>query len=434
MPRALPDDPSAPAATDEVLPGMAGPEDWAGVKAPDRRFLIDGWLVRGAAGLLGGEDGVGKSLLGQQMATCGAAGVDFLGLPIERARALYITCEDPIEELHRRQECINAALGVDMGVLKGWLRTSSLKGHIGNELATFDKSGQMTPTRRYAQVRQAALDFGAALIFIDNSAHVFPGNENARHDVAAFLGLLEQLSIEIDGAVVLLAHPNKQHSQGNTQGNEYSGSTGWSAHVRNRLFLDWDSSDPPNPDGRLLRRSKSNYAVKGEEISFVWHNWAFTRFDDLPVGTGAELRAVAKANAENDAFLRCLATCTEKRRAVSHNPGTNYAPKIFAGMPEAKGVAVKAFKGAMERLLHIGEIELDAPLWQDAHRHWKQGIRAVKKCGDPLAVAPCGDLRRPPPQTGGNPCGDPRAATPPSTTYIMGAAHEAAAPDNDENG
>jgi hypothetical protein len=46
-------------------------------------------------------------------------------------------------------------------------------------------------------------------------------------------------------------------------------------------------------------------------------------------------------------------------------------------MTEAKGVKIEGFKAAMERLLHIGKIELDVDLWPGTNRHSKRGIRAT---------------------------------------------------------
>lgn len=343
------------------LPGGAGPEEWAECEPPERRFIMPGWIVRGAAGLLGGQDGVGKSLIAQQTASCAAAGASFLGRPIERVRSLYVTCEDPLDELHRRQNAINAALGIEMHHLDGWFRAHSLKGQLGNELATFDDKGRLHPTERYEQLRTTALAFGAQLVFVDNAAHVFPGNENARHDVAAFLGLLERLSQEIDGAVVLLAHPNKQHGQGNKQGNEYSGSTGWSAHVRNRLFLDWaDSADgpPTDPDMRVLRRSKANYAARGEEIRCRWHHWAFVAESDLPEDERAQLAATAQASADNALFLACLRERNRQERPVSESPASRtFAPLVFAQMAESKGIGRQRLEAALDRLFRIDLIE-----------------------------------------------------------------------------
>jgi RecA-family ATPase len=409
---------------------------------------MPGWIVRGSAGLLGGQDGVGKSLLAQQMATCAAAGVPFLGMPLERVPTIYVTCEDDMDELHRRQETINAALGITMVSLKGKLNLYSLKGVIGNELASRDENGDMVLTTRYHQIRKSAADLKANLIFVDNAAHVFAGNENDRHDVATFLGVLERLSIEIDGAVVLLAHPNKQHSQGNKQGNEYSGSTGWSAHVRNRLFLDWITGDdgaPADPDERVLRRSKSNYAAKGEEIAFRWHKWAFVRGDDMPREQQAEIALNIQASAENDRFLACLDKLTEERRAVSHSPNAgNYAPKIMARMTTGKGMRQTQFVGAMERLFSIGQIAAGQPLWMGADRKSVIGIArstpsdALRDGAGRSSVSHCNSLRDGSAgrsenvrdghaQVIENTCGTVRERGCPSTTYIGDAAHGAAA-------
>lgn len=420
------------------LPGVINPADWCSARVPARRFILQGWIVRGACGLLSGQEGVGKSLLAQQMATCAAAGRPFLGLDIASVPSIYVTCEDPADELWRRQADINAALGITMGSLEDRLRLVSLKGVIGNELGTFTTEGRLQISQRYRQLEKLCTDFGAGLVYLDNAAHFFAGNENARHDVAAFLGLLEQLSETIDGAVVLLAHPNKQHAQGNTAGNEYSGSTGWSAHVRNRLFLDWSNRDEDGHDnggdGRVLRKSKANYSRQGEEIICRWHDWAFVRDEDLPVDTRLELDTVIRANAENAAFLRCLAVATEAKRAVSHNPGINYFGAIFPAMPESRGYRQVHFKAAFERLLHLGEIELDRQLWRGDNRHWKYGIRAAPTCANPpakmaenLALTPaptsCADPRQAAPETAENlapTCVDPCANPSPSTTYIQG--------------
>jgi RecA-family ATPase len=412
-----------------LLPGGAGPEEWAGTTAPDRRFMVPHWIVRGAAGLLGGQDGVGKSLLGQQLATSAAAKVPFLGLPVERVKALYLTCEDPLEELQRRQEAINRAQGLTMEQLRGWLRVHSLKGQLGNELATFD-GGRLTPTDRYRQLRETALNFEAQLVLVDNAAHVFAGNENARHEVAAFLGLLERLSEEIDGAVILLAHPNKQHGQGHKQGNEYSGTTGWSAHVRNRLFFDWTGGDdgPADPDERVLRRSKANYAARGEEIRCRWFKGAFVRDEDLPADLAGEIAATAAANNDNDIFLTCLRERTRQSRAVSEKHSPTFAPSEFAKMSEAKGLSKARLEAAMNRLFRLGAIER-AELWKGPDRKPVYGLRET--AGN-AAVNGAGDVRGTPGVTAAADCAGNAGETHTVPKGTNGAALGAAAPANQD--
>ena len=369
----------APAREVDALPGGVDPFDWEGKKAPHRQFIIPGWIVRGAAGLLSGQEGVGKSLIAQQMATCAALGVPFVGLEIARVNAMYVTCEDPLDELWRRQESINAALGCRMSDLRGRLKLHSLVGEIGNELGTFDNEGRITPSRRYQQLVDTSVQFGAQLTILDNAAHMFAGNENARHDVAAFLGLIERYAIAINGAAILLAHPNKSHSQGNKQGNEYSGSTGWSAHVRNRLFIDYapapETGAPADPDERVLRKSKANYGKKGEEVAFRWHEWAFVNQGEIPTDRSREIEEAARAGEENERFLACLDKATAERRTVSARlAAPNYAPRIFAQMPVAKGLPAERFEQALQRLLHLELIAGEGQVFKRDNRTWALGI------------------------------------------------------------
>ena len=52
-------------------------------------------------------------------------------------------------------------------------------------------------------------------------------------------------------------------------------------------------------------------------------------------------------------------------------------------MPQAKGLTAKGFKAAMERLLSLGTIALDQPLWRGSNRLMKQGIKRTQICTDP---------------------------------------------------
>lgn len=432
----VPDDVIADQEAGTELPGGVDPQDWEGKRAPHRQFIIPGWVVRGAAGLLSGQEGVGKSLIAQQMATCAALGIPFLGMEIARVNAMYVTCEDPLDELWRRQESINAALGCTMSDLQGRLRVHSLVGELGNELATFDSSGQMTPTKRYNQLVASSLEFGAQLTILDNAAHMFAGNENTRHDVAAFLGLIERYSITINGAAILLAHPNKAYAQGAKQGNEYSGSTGWSAHVRNRLFIDYapppESGAPADPDERILRKSKANYGKRGEEVTFRWHEWAFVSVDDIPDSKAREIAEAAQAGMENERFLECLDKATEERRTVSvRNAAPNYAPRVFSKMTIAKKMPIASFERALERLLHLGIIAGEGQVFKRDNRSWALGIvraERTKQCTKPAQSGAQSDAQS---------AQDPRHSSALHSTpiyNIYGGTPEGGPPIHDEEG
>jgi RecA-family ATPase len=418
----------------------------ANVKPRAKQFSIERLAPLAEVTLFTGPGSAGKSLLGQQLATAAAAGLPCLGLSVMTGPAIYLTCEDDAEQLHWRQAHISDGIGAPMASLAGRLHLISLRGELDNALMVDQGQGRLMPSSSYKRLVDTIRVTGSRLVILDNVAHLFTGNENDRGDVTRFVNLLNRLAGETGAAILLLGHPPKP-GRPTDAAHDYSGSTAWINAVRSQFKIDHERDENGNildHDARVLTVGKANYARKGDALRFRWHNWAFLRDEDLPKDQRAEIAAVIKGNMEDDAFLRCLAACTANKRAVSHNPGVNYAPTVFAKMPEGKGLGRNVFERAFERLLHVGKIELDAQLWQDSHRHWKHGIKAAGKCGDPPqemaenraatpAATPCGDLRQPPNQPIEIACGDLRAATPLYTTYNTGAASRPGAPDKNSD-
>ena len=59
-------------------------------------------LPIGYLSLLAGHGGVGKTSIAKYLAACIGAGRPFFGLPVERRRVLYLSCEDRADVLHWR--------------------------------------------------------------------------------------------------------------------------------------------------------------------------------------------------------------------------------------------------------------------------------------------------------------------------------------------
>src|SRR5262252_3776133 len=79
---------------------------------PPPEWIWDGLALRGTVVVLGGDGGVGKSLLLQQLLSCSALGRPCLGRHVERVKAFGWFCEDSEDWLKRRQLWINEHLGV----------------------------------------------------------------------------------------------------------------------------------------------------------------------------------------------------------------------------------------------------------------------------------------------------------------------------------
>jgi len=352
-----------------LLP-LIDPGEWSGLAVPERRWALNGWMPARQVTYLTGSGGEGKSLLAQQLCTCIALGRPFLGIPTTATTAIYLTCEDDADELHRRQQAICEMLGVDLRDLSGRLHLVALVGATGNELASFDQHNRMKVEPGYGRLAATIEATGAGFAALDNVAHLFAGNENIRAQVAAFVGLLNQLA-QRGASVLLLGHPNKA-------GDAFSGSTAWENQVRSRLFLSSAKAAAEatgDADGRIMSRGKANYAKKDEVLTMRWHRWAFVNEADLPPGE-AERSADARRAADDELFLACLHEWISQHRAVSEKHGPTFAPAKFAGSAAAKGVGKARLEAAMGRLLAAARIE-NGHLWKKADRKPQFGLHEI---------------------------------------------------------
>jgi RecA-family ATPase len=407
---------------------------WQHGAAPDRQWVLQDWLPHCQATYLTGPGSAGKSLLAQQLATCVALGVPFMGVSTRQSNAMYLTCEDDLDELHRRQVGICGALGVDMAALAGNLHLVSLAGHLNTELATFEKpergehgdnSPAMRPTKRFRALEGTAIAHEVGFIALDNVAHLFTGNENIRNEVAAFMALMNRLARRTSGSVLLIGHPNKA-------GDSFSGSTAWENQVRSRLYLETprrDDGSPVDPDARVLSRQKSNYATNGATMSFRWHKWAFVDEATLPTEYRDELQKTIEATRDNELFLACLAERNRQKRPVSEHPAANYAPKQFAAMPESQRIGRQRLTDAMDRLFRTGKIERGVVCRDPKKRRDQEGLIEVQQA--PQTPAPNRA------QTPAQDCPTPVTPSAPNTYPIPkgigGAALGSAAPHNDDD-
>lgn len=344
-----------------------------------KSFAVEKIAPLGEVTLFTGKGSAGKSLLGQQLATCAAAGLRCLGLSVIRGPAIYLTCEDDDEQLHWRQTQICKSLGVPMASLAGALHLVSLRGALDNAFGTFGSDGTLSPAPAFHRLVAMIKATCAKIVILDNVAHLFTGNENDRGDVTQFVNLLNRAAGEMGPAMLLVGHPNKG-------GDDYSGSTAWLNAVRSQVFLDHDMET----DLRTLTLGKANYAQKGDLVRFLWVDGAFVREDELPPDAARELRETVQASGDNELFLSCLRERTKQHRAVSEKRGPTYAPTEFAKMAESKGIGKDRLDKAMDRLFRISAIER-AELWKGDDRKPVFGLREVRptlcaaNAGDPHA-------------------------------------------------
>lgn len=335
----------------------------ADVRPKTKAFAIAQIAPLAEVTLFTGQGSAGKSLAGQQMATAASAGLSFLGLNVQQATAIYVTCEDDPEQVHWRQAHICESMGVLMSDLAGKLHLVSRRGALDNELCTFAPDGTMVVAPSYRRLASMIKSTAAKLVVLDNVAHLFIGNENDRGQVTRFVNLLNRFAGETGAAIILIGHPNKT-------GDSYSGSTAWLNSVRSQITITHDLET----DVRTLAVGKANYGQKGDVVRFVWRDWAFVREDDLPAGEARDHAETVRASADNRLFLDCLRERTKQQRAVSEKRGPTFAPTEFAKMAESKGIGKERLEQAMDRLFRTDKIDR-AHLWTGPDRKPVYGLR-----------------------------------------------------------
>jgi RecA-family ATPase len=318
---------------------------------PNRPWLVDGWIPDRAVTLLGGDGGTGKSLLSLQLIIAAALGKPWLGLPVPQRRSLALFCEDDKDEVHLRAAAIAKHYAVQLGDVEHafWDPRSGEE----NVLMSFrerDNTGKVSIL--FDQVRYFVRENGVQLLIVDTLADCFSGNENVRSQARAFVNLLCGVAIEMDGAVILTAHPSVD---GQRSGSGLSGSTAWNNSVRSRLYLTRPTGDNVDPNERVLQRVKSNYGTIGDQIRIRWTDDVLEAID-----APGSLDRMAMAARADRVFGELLRITYETGVWVSPSPtSNNYAPTLFAKRPDGEGLGKKALEAAMYRLMSSGAIRTE---------------------------------------------------------------------------
>jgi RecA-family ATPase len=336
-----------------LLPVFDAPS-LAGVPVPERQWLVPGLIPACQVTGLNGDGGTGKSLLTLQLLVSTVIGRPWIGRPVTQGPALFLTAEDDRDEVHRRLADIVRESGIRFEDLQG-LNICSLAGADAILAAPESRSNILLTTPLFAALNDLIADMRPAIVALDTLADLFGGEENQRTQSRQFIGLLRRIALRHRTTVLLLAHPSLS---GMASGTGASGSTGWNNSLRSRLYFErirGQEGIEPDPDARVLRAVKNNYGRVGEEILVHWRGGVFVPDSVSPESLLAGHDANARAER---VFLKMMAIfVAEHRGAVSHRPGSNYAPKLFADDMRAEGIRTKALKFAMDRLIAAKRIE-----------------------------------------------------------------------------
>jgi RecA-family ATPase len=365
----LPDD-QPPRATAPL--SLTCPPAWRGIPLEPMRWLATNRVPAGDATILSGDGGGGKTTVALQLAVAVEQDLqEWLGTTCEAGPVIFFSGEEPEHEMRRRLDRVARHRGLDPDVMR------NLHFHFADPdgclLGSARPNGPIAPTALFEALRAAALQIRPILIVVDSIAATFGGNQNDRVHARSFVGMFRRLAREADCAVLLLDHPSLS---GITNGTGRGGSMDWQNATRARLHLETVDGDEDGAE-RVLEVKKTNYGPNGEKVKLRWEDGCF-----VPLGSAPAPARAAATSAADQAYLECLDIVTARGEKVFSAPGRSYAPNVFAGMPEAKGIKVRGFKSAQDRLLSAGMI------WNEPYGPpSRDSRRLARKHAEPLREA-----------------------------------------------
>jgi RecA-family ATPase len=326
-----------------------------GQPIPVRAWHVENLIPAGNVTLLNGDGGTGKSLIALQLGVATTTAGRWIGRDVQPGVCLFLTAEDDLAEVHRRLADIAAEDGIALADLDR-LMIVSLAGDDALLAVPDGRSNIIRPTGLFGALESLIEKTRPALVVLDTLADLFGGEENQRAQARQFVGMLRGLAINYQAALLLLAHPSLA---GMASGSGSSGSTGWNNSVRSRLYLErikgGDGSED-DPDARVLKTMKANYAAVGAQVRLRWSRGVFVAEGAASVSSFSAIAAEAHADR---IFIDLVAKYAAEGRHVSATASSNYAPALFEKDQRSDGVKKRGFTMAMNRLFEAGRIKVE---------------------------------------------------------------------------
>lgn len=320
---------------------------------PPREYAVPDRIPLRQVMLFAGPGGIGKSLLTLQLLCATVLARDWIGGPPQPGPVIYLGAEDEQDEIQNRLEDIAAHYAEFVLELIGdGLYASSYAGR-DMTLARFNhKNGNIEPTALYDNLLEQSCDIRPVIVALDTLSDVFGGDENNRVQVSAFVGLLRNLAMTANCAVIVTQHPSQA---GTRSGDGTSGSTAWHGKVRGRMYMRAATKEEGDPDLRVLEFMKNQYGALAPKVMLRFENGIF-----VPEMRGGSTDPQVAAQRADEVFLNLLDRFGQTGRNVCDKRGTTFAPALFAKEKEATSQKLNksALGDAMIRLFASGKIRV----------------------------------------------------------------------------
>jgi len=270
--------------------------EWRGVgyfldnPAPEQKLLFygKGWAIPDKCVIaIFAAGATGKTFLCFQLAACLATGINFGPfettmplMPPRKKKVLYLCGEDPRDIIHKRMRQIFAhmpGLADRRNDLDANLSINSLVGE-DRVMIAFDQQKNPARTQVFDWLCNSIDKMGGVgLIVIDPLSKFFGLNENDNVHGAAWIAMLETISVKYDAAVLFTHHESKQQNKsGDIQTSTGRGAGSFRDNVRGAIsMVKMDAATAkkfnyPSNWKKLVAvmPTKSNYSEEAEDLQW----------------------------------------------------------------------------------------------------------------------------------------------------------------------
>lgn len=242
-----------------------------------RPFIVAGYVPAGVVGLLSGTGGLGKSYMVLLMATATATGKHLPPFTPETAgKVLLVNVEDGTDDLAPRLHWVVKHAGLDaddQARLNENLVIFPGRGQVG-PLAQLDASGNPTPSRHYAWLRQQIGKHDPALVVLDTKSRLYGLEENSNDHAAQWLVMLERLIAEHPQLSILVVSHTSKATANNQDAHALRGASAIADNSRFVLSLSAISKEEAKilgiteSEGAKLVHAKSSYSMAQPPVFF----------------------------------------------------------------------------------------------------------------------------------------------------------------------
>jgi RecA-family ATPase len=341
---------------------------WIGAPVPKRRWAVLNRIPAKNVTVLSGTGGTGKTIVAMMLAAAIVLGRDWFGTMPEPGPVIFLSGEEDEEEMHRRFADIVEHLRVSyQDLIDGGLHLIDKAGR--NAMLTCPgRSGVLEPTSLHKQLFADACRLRPKLVILDNRNRVYGGNISDPTQVSDFINAMHGLAIDADTAVLLILHPSiaGMAAASDSSHKGLAGAMNWHDLPRGRMYFDRVKTDDDkeiDKDLRVLICKKNNYGPGDETVTLRWKIGTHGSGVFIMEAAPGSLEAMAANRKADELFLTSLQRLNDQNRGpFSHKKqSNNYAPKVFAALPEAKAAGIKkaAVVQSMERLLDAKKITVE---------------------------------------------------------------------------